>query len=360
MLAALAVVATLCALAQGPTRDELAADLRALRHGVPGEPAFDAAAPRLGALLDSRDAEFVAGAAYLIGEHRMSSYAPQLINALRHESEEAERSPTHVFVLLADALLQLEQPVPIELLFAKASSEHAGLLYFALTKTSVRRRDTDSLVRLLKLGLRSAPAHWAAAIELTRARDRRVVDELLCGEPWALCIDVHDPGEGMYVIPSCSVERLEPPVWPPRVRYRITLPDVDSKQTDIQFARYVFHCGCRIRTPAPTPRRRWRVRLLRELAPAVSPISKVDFDLELAFSSTDALGAALETHIAAVRARLEALVDALDAEGLVDDVLAAKEQLRLRVELRDGRNSVTPALPKPPDTSRVTFNVRLH
>ncbi|NOT32244.1 MAG: hypothetical protein HOP15_17500 [Planctomycetes bacterium] len=83
----------LAALTQNttPPAAELRAALDALRDGVPGEPAFEAALPRIGDLIRSDNAWFRDAGAWLAGEHGRRECVPDLLATLPktgHERDE--------------------------------------------------------------------------------------------------------------------------------------------------------------------------------------------------------------------------------------------------------------------------------
>ncbi len=355
MLTALAA-AVFCVLSQAPPRSQLIADLDALRHGEPGQPAFDAAAPSLGALLESGDDALVPGAAYVIGAHGLEGYANLLLATLRREAQRPANEPCRSFTHVLDALVQLEVEVPAEAVLARTRADNAGLAYVALSSQTDSARALDGLAGLVCLGLREEPAHWAALIELALARDARAAGELLFGRPWRLEIEVSTSEGGRFGGSYNARFGYSTPRWPPTVSYRVELPAQDGELDGIEFTRLEFSGGCRRTSRESIDQQGWRVRLLRALLPELQLHAKRDFDARIEFESADQVRAELERHLAAVRARLDSVVDQLASHELAES--AAKARLRLHVVLRDARIDAAPPLPLMKSRDDVIFELR--
>lgn len=355
MLTALAA-ALFCVLAQAPAKSQLVADLDALRQGEPGQPAFDAAAPSLGALLESRDDALVPGAAYVIGTHGLQGYENLLLATLRSEAQRPATEPGRSFAHVLDALVQLQAEVPAELVLARTRADNSGLAYVALSSQSDSARALDGLAGLVCLGLREEPAHWAALIELTLARDARAAEELLFGRPWRLEVEVSNPEGGRFGGSYNSRFGYSAPRWPPTVSYRVELPALNGELDGIEFTRLEFSGGCRRTSRDNIDQQGWRARLLRALLPELSLHAKRDFDARIEFAHADQVRAEIERHVAAVRARLGAVVDALAIHELVEP--AAKPRLRLHVVLRDARIDAATPLPLMKNLDDVIFELR--
>lgn len=348
--------AAVCALPQAPARGQLVADLAALRHGEPGQAAFDAAAPSLGAMLESGDDALIPGAAYVIGAHGFDGYANLLLATLQREAQREASAPLRSFTHVLDALVRLEVEVPAELVLARTRAENAGLAYVALASRADAARALDGLAGLVCLGLRDEPAHWAALIELTLARDPRGVDELLFGQSWVLEVEVQERGgygasrtfnSGF----ACSLSR-----WPPAVNYRVVLPPAGAQLDSIEFTRVEVARGCRSTSTNSLDQQGWRLRLLRELLAESAVPTASDFDARIEFEHAEQVRRDVEAHVATVRARLESIVDTLATDKLVDP--AAKSRLRLHVKLRDHRTAGAPPLPQLRSRADVTFELR--
>lgn len=348
--------ATCCVLPQAPTKEQLVADLAALRHGEPGQAAFDAAAPSLGAMLESGDDALIPGAAYVIGVHGFAGYADLLLATLRREAQRPASAPIRSFTHVLDALVQLDVEVPAELVLARTRVENVGLAHVALANRSDAERALDGLAGLVCLGLREEPAHWAALIELTLARDARGVDELLFGQPWSLEVDIQGPGGYGASRSFLSRQVLSLSRWPPAVSYRVKLPADGARLDAIEFTRAESSRGCRTYGSNDLDQQGWRLRLLRELLADSAVPTASNFDARIEYEHAEQVRNELEAHVTAVRARLESLFDLLAAQKLVEP--AAKPRLRLHVGLRDHRAPGAPSLPGIPSRSDTTIRVR--
>jgi len=351
-----ALAATLFALTQGPTQEELAADLEAMRHGSPGQAAFDAAAPSLGALLESEDEGLVAGAAYLVGVHDFEGYADLLVEVLRRDARRPVDAPKRARLHALDALAQLGRSAPTDVLIGCATSECAPAVYAVLSLEMDVGRRADGLARLVALGLRSEPAHWAALIDLTLQREPRALGDLLDGEPWELELDLDEPGIHRIFGSHTSRFTYSVPTWPPRVSYSIQLPSLPSPLRSAAVRRVELAAGCRNTSPTRVPTLDWRLRLLRVFAPS-APVDAAEFRARIEFDNAEQVLGEVEGHVARVRARLAVLVDVLAAAQLLD-AAATKEKLRFHVTLKDLRAADAPQLPRLAHRDNVTFGVR--
>ncbi|MBL8802991.1 MAG: hypothetical protein JNN27_13390 [Planctomycetes bacterium] len=355
MLLALAA-ATLCALNQGPTREELASDLQAMRHGRPGQAEFDAAAPSLGALLESQDEALVAGAAYLVGVHDFEGYAELLVEVLRRDAQRPVEAPKRARLHALDALAQLGRSAPPDVLLGCCTSECASAVYAMLAREQDAERRAAGLARLVALGLRSEPAHWAALVDLTLLREPRALGDLLHGEAWELELDVVDPGAHHGSSSHTSGFGYAAARWPPHVSYSIRLPDLNSQLRSAEIRRVEVAAGCRSMSTTSVPRLGWRLRLLREFAPS-APLSAAEFKARVEFDNAEQVLEAVEAHVARVRARIAALVNDLAATKLVDPA-AVNAKLRFQVAVKDLRAADLAPLPHLANRGDVTFRVR--
>jgi hypothetical protein len=355
MFVALAV-ATLCSLAQAPSNVELRAALDALREGQPGETRFEAAKPRLTELLASESDFFVEGAAYLVGQHRLGEFAPALVDALRTEAQRPKGKSTKAYSLLLDALIQLDHTAPAELILARASEEYAEFVYLALACEKDDQRAADNLARFVALGMRSESAYWAAAIELTAARDPRIVDELLAGAPWEFALGLRDPGSDALASErfsarfSCSSHDQ----WPPVVRYRVELPSLTGPLDGIRHER-TEHARSTSRTIGLRLEERvgWRLRLLRELHSGVTAFPPSAFEIYL--DDVNSLSKAGHAHVAVLHSEVSRLAHKLADLGLIADAQVASNRATFRVEVYDLRSDRRPRLSAPTDTESVRF-----
>jgi hypothetical protein len=358
MFAALAV-ATLCSLAQAPSNVELRAALDALREGQPGETRFEAAKPRLPELLASESDFFFQSAAYLIGQHRLSEFAPALVEALRAETARTKGKSVSAYPRLLDALIQLDHAAPADLILARASEEHAEFAYLALACEKDEKRAADNLARFVALGMRSESAYWAAAIELTAARDGRIVDELLVGAPWEFALGLRDPGsEALASERSWGSFRCgSRDQWPPFVRYRITLPSLSGPLDEIRHERTEHARSSSDRLDLRLEERvSWRLRLLHELHPGVTAFSPSAFEVYV--DDVNSISNVSHAHVAELRSEISKLAHKLAELGLVADPKQALARATFRVELHDLRSGRKPRLSTPTDTASVRFERR--
>jgi hypothetical protein len=355
MFVALAV-ATLCSLAQTPSNVELRAALDALREGQPGETRFEAAKPRLAELLASQSDFFVEGAAYLVGRRRFGEFAPALVEALRTDAQRPKGKSTKAYSLLLDALIQLDHAAPADLILARASEEHAALVYLALGCEKDERRAADNLERFVALGMRSEPAYWAAAIELTTARDPRIVDELLVGAPWELVVGVRDSSSDSTLGETLELrtQSWSHPQWPPFVNYRLTLPSPAGALDEIRRARseHVRSAALPSRLGFHA-RLAWRLRLLRELHAGVARLLPSAFEIYVA--DVNSISSAVDIQVAALRGELSEIVRELAELGFVADPQGTSSRLTFRAELHDLRSDRGSPLVAPADTESVRF-----
>lgn len=358
MLAALALTA-LSSLAQAPSNSELRTALDALRETGPGEARFEAAKARLPELLASRSDVFVEGAAYLVGIHGLAEFAPDLVAALRAQSERTKDPSTKAYSLLLDALIQLEHAAPAELILARASEEHAELVYLALGVETDEQRAADNLARFVALGLRSESAYWAAAIELTLARDPRIAEELLVGAPWELELGVRDSGSDTQMgrVDGQRIRSWAHPQWPPFVSYRLDLPAPNGALAELRHTRSEHTRSAHSQMgPGLAARRDWRLRLLRELSAQSTP-PPVD-QLELYVDDPRTISAAVDERVKVLRASLDRLVRQFAEAGLIVDSEKLRKRIHFTVELRDLRAERTPPLAAPADTESVRYLLR--
>jgi hypothetical protein len=355
MFVALAV-ATLCSLAQAPSNVELRAALDALREGQPGETRFEAAKPRLTELLASESDFFVEGAAYLVGQHRLGEFAPALVDALRTEAQRPKGKSTKAYSLLLDALIQLDHAAPAELVLARASEEHSSLVYVALGCEKDQERAADNLARFVALGMRSEPAYWAAAIELTAARDPCIVDELLVGAPWELVVGVRDRSSDSTLGETIELrtQSWSHPQWPPFVRYRLTLPlpagPLDETRHErsehVRSATLPSRLGFHARLG-------WRLRLLRELHPGVARLLPSAFEIYV--DDVNSIASACHAQVATLRGELSEIAREFAELGFVADPQEPSRRSTFLAELHDLRSDRGSPLVTPADTASVRF-----
>ncbi len=355
MFAALAV-ATLCSLAQAPSSVELRAALDALRESRPGETRFEAAKPHLPELLASESGFFVQSAAYLIGQHGFSEFAPALVEALRTETARTKGKSATTYSRLLDALIQLDHAAPADLILARASEEYAEFVYLALACEKDEQRAADNLARFVALGMRSKSAYWAAAIELTAARDPRIVDELLVGAPWEFALGLRDVGseaqasERFWARFSCSSHDQ----WPPLVRYRLELPSPTGPLDEIRHERTEnARSTSRMIGLRLEDRVRWRLRLLHELHPDVTAFPPNAFEVYV--EDVNSISSASHAQVAVLHSEISKLAHGLADLGLVADPLRASDRATFRVEVYDLRSDRRLRLSAPTDTPSVRF-----
>lgn len=298
----------------------------------------------------------MAGAAYLVGKHQFDGYVELLIEVLREDAARPLEAPKRARLHALDALAQLGRSAPTDVLLGCFTSECAPAIYAVLSREKDAARRADGWARFVALGSRSEPAHWAALVDLTLLREPRALGELLHGEAWELELDVVDPGVYHGSGSRTSGFGYSVPRWPPHVSYSIQLPSLGSALHRAEVRRVELEAGCHSASSTRVPRLEWRLRLLREFAPAAS-LDAAEFKARVEFESAEQVRREVEVLVARVRARLAALVDALAAAKLVD-LAARNANLRFHVLVKDLRAADVAALPHLANRGDVTFSVR--
>lgn len=344
-------------LALTPTAQDSArraADLRAaletMRDGEPGEPAFDAALPRLPDLIRSRSGWFVAGGAYLAGEHDRRECVPALIEALDSVAslDEAGR------LSILDALIRLDvSPEPGRLpLDGRHAAETAILLARA---PSVHQ---DELARLLEVSPESVAARWAVACMLVTLRDRRVATALIGSTTWPIDVTVRPAGSGVSrAWGSGGTHRSashEP--WPPVVAYDLRLPEPGESLGPVRYERREGMQQSRLPLLSPAKRNAMRARLLGELLEDESATAGLgDCALQVDWTDEGAFVRETLAHFDRLRGRILDVALALESRGLLIDARDAAARAVLRVSIHDAREGGG-ALPRPGEGPGVVYD----
>lgn len=339
-------------------REPLPQVLETLRDGAAAV-GFDRALSRLPELLDSPLRGMVEGAAFVAGEYGRVDCRDALVEVLRREEKGLYGANARVRELALDALIRLESPPPLDLLFGGSSPAAPEMLFAALSCERESSRRRDGMRRLFQATAEPEDVHWAAAIELVRERDARVAEALLLQHEWVLSLLVVDP-DGVRGMGGRFGGRIAcggRKVWPPYVGCSIALPDVHG---DLQSAKVTRWSRERYsnRTSTDSSRFRidsWRLRLLAELAPRAHPLAVKD--LSAATSATDpySLRLAIDDHAAGFRRHVEQLASELRASGLLRASVDVLGRMRICVELRDARTCPDAKLeaPDPPPGVRI-------
>ncbi len=324
-----------------PMRRPLPEVLQVLRRARNGNADLASELARLPELLDSPAPELVEGAAFAVGEHQRVECVPALLEALRRDRLGRYGKSSRVGELALDALIRLGRSAPDEELFHDRLRARPELIFAALMLEPDRVRRCNALAKLLERTKDGETAHWAAAIELVRERDRRVAEALLRQE-WRASVTVVGPDgacqfSGRF---SCVRSRCgSSDVWPPYVLYSIKLGDVDQALAPPEFARQTR--SSRLNAPltgvSDYVRDAWRLRLLAELAPRAPRLASAD--LSSTTENTDArwLRSLVEAHRDRITAQVESLCVELEAQGLLRSSADVRRKLRIVVELVDSR-----------------------
>lgn len=340
---------------------ELRSALDALRKGHPGEPAFEAALPQLPALLASKSSTFVSGAAYLAGKHGRKECHAALLDALEHEntvSTDTSREPTGV---LLDALIRLDLAAPFEIVLAKPEPKFAAHMYLALALEPDAARRAVGLARYLDLGFTVTAAHWAAVYRLTAARDPRAARWLIAGVPWMSRFGVCDDETEQYfgVMGEGGIWSTSHEIWPPRIDYRITLPDGDQPLDAITFKRAEYTRS----GPGPSslPFSEIIVARARALEHLLGGTSQLDLEHVTQFvvyADDASLGPALDEHVGQLRERIRSAAERLASLKLLGDTEPLLTSLAFRIEVQDLRREPNAAIIWPPSTPTLELVVR--
>ena len=337
----LALLVALTLASQDPAAPpaELGEALAALRHGEPGQADFEAALPRLPALIRSGETDLVAGGAYLAGVHARGECAAALFDTF----DTWGALGVHARRAVLDALIRLEVPLGSRLL--PASNGCDDPTYVLLACDAEHRR--DALASLYDTSAPDGPVRWACAVTLARLRDPLLAERLLSSEPWPLQVVAHDPGthvgagggSGMRI--SCGR-----PIWPPRVEYLLQLPAADEPLPSVVPYRRVETFGScrRSRQIVPRQQAQWRRRLLGELL-GEGPLGP-DADLALEWHGPERFVGGLIGHLREQRARIEGLARELESRGLLERAAEVAARTRFRITLRDLRGDRSHPLPR--------------
>jgi hypothetical protein len=324
---------------EAPTGQELRAALDAMRYGKPGETKFDASLASLPTLIASRSAFFVAGGAYLAGQHDRKECIPSLVEALKHENARPETADPSQKRSVLDALIRLDARVPVDIVMTRPELEFITQMYLLLERDTEHGR--DGLMRLLDLKCTDLPAHWASAQALVRARDPRIAPWLLAGSDWTFEVRVTDDGEH-WQTPICTGigrSSSDHELWPPRVSYELELPGIEFSDGPIGFKRREdtrSWTGIQ-RVSAETLEHR-RVKLLQHMlgdapeAELLHPNEHVWFDLP----GNAPLEPPLRAHVADLRSRIGRVEAALRRLGGIGEKTVVAPPI-FRVALGDYR-----------------------
>lgn len=324
-----------------PMRRPLPEVLQVLRRARNGSADVASELARLPELLDSPVEELVEGAAFAVGEHQRVECVPALLEVLRRDRLGRYGKSSRVDELALDALIRLGISAPDEELFHDRLRARPELIFAALMLEPDRVRRCNALAKLLERTKDGDTAHWAAAIELVRERDRRVAEALLRQE-WRASLTVvgaHGASKfsGRWGCASTRCGRSD--VWPPYVGYSIGLGDVDQALASPVVVRKTrSRCfNASFIGVSDYVRDTWRLRLLAELAPRVRVLSTSD--LSSTTENTDAhwLRSLVEMHRDRITAQVESLAVGLEAQGLLRSSADVRRQLRIVVELVDSR-----------------------
>jgi len=361
MLAPLLLVFVIAAQREPvPVRAPLSEALSCLRAGPEGSTGFDESLERLPELLDSPAREFVEGAAFVAGEHQRAECAPALLDALRRDRLGRYGKQSRVGELALDALIRLRVAVPHERLFERGATAQPGLLFAAVMLDEEPGQRCDGLAKLLERTTELDTAHWAAAIELTRARDARVAQVLL-RQQWRACVVVVGPSGASQFSErwSCRTRCGQGEVWPPYVGYSIELHDAEHALASPRIVRSTRSRAYSAPFSAVSQHLRdtWRLRLLAELAPREAPLSVADLSLTTRDCEALTLRSLAERHRDRIRAHVASLAIELRSSGLLPRSAHVERSVRVVVELRDCRpdRSVALELPQGLDGVRVVL-----
>lgn len=341
-----------------PVRASLPETLSCLRAGPEGSTGFAESLERLPELLDSPAREFVEGAAFVAGEHQRVECAPTLLEALRRDRLGRYGKQSRVGELALDALIRLGIAAPNELLFARDSQTQPGLLFAAIMLEQDLGLRCDGLAKLLERTKELDTAHWAAAIELARARDVRVAQVLLRQE-WRASVEVVGPDSASQFSGrwSRSTRCGRGESWPPYVGYSIELHDADQPLKAPGIVRRTRSRAFSVPFSAVSQHLRdaWRLRLLAELAPRVASFSVADLSVITTDSDARVLRSLAERHRDRIRGQIASLAIELRSSALLPSSADVERAPRIVVELRDCRpeRSVALELPKGLDGVRV-------
>lgn len=347
-----AVFATIsCLLALAPSLQDAplpAAELRealdALRTGAPGEPAFDAALPRLPDLIRSRTAWFVAGGAYLAGEHGRRECVAALIDAL--DAGRGLREPDMEAVL--DALIRLDAPLePGRLVL---DGRHAAETLILLSRDP--KTHQGEIATLLAVCPEDEPARWAAACLLAEHRDRGIAAVLLGSTTWSADVVVREPGSDAAVGQGggARYRSFPHPPWPLPVAYHLRLPCADEPLWPVRYERKRY--GERLQLPTPVARSQsgaLRARLLGALLEDADGPALAHDERELIVQWRDEATYEREVlaHIGGLRQKILHIGQALEARGFLTNGTATAARATIRVALHDLRAEGVGALPRP-------------
>ncbi|MCB9885718.1 MAG: hypothetical protein H6838_09510 [Planctomycetes bacterium] len=346
----LLLVACLLPVATAAAQD-LRAALQALRNGALGEPEFDRALPLLPQMLTSDSSTTVAGAAYLVGKHRRTECAPDLLRALA-DHDAGDRPIEAVQRALLDALIQLDFAAPGEILLRRPQRQLADHLYLALACEKQPRRRADNMFGLVSLGWIETRAHWAAACRLTAAADPRIAAWLVKGTDIELCCVVHDVDSepGFFGMGSGGGWSSSGSHWPPITNYELRLPGADQPLDDVGSKRTEHsRSGPSPEKVCVDERIEWRGRLLTHLVGqvAAAEVEALLAPMQVAFADNDSLTAAINAQVAARRARLRTVAMLLARRKLLEEPLSGLDKVRFVVEFVDHRSGEDkPALPR--------------
>lgn len=358
LLAPLAAVASfLFAPAQRepvPVRSTPLEVIEVLRTQPPLLTAFAESIQRLPELLARPESEVVEGAAFLAGEYRRSECRAALLSvvtgARRGPSDESSRARE----LALDALIQIGEPLPEDVVFAaRRRGLDRGMVFAALLLEPDRVRRNMSLRRLLFLEVRTSPVRWAAAILLTLDRYPDLAAVLATGASWPLEVGVVDPTVGseedasprrIFASRCGSLSNSSCEIWPPLIEYAVQLPDLGEPLTAPVVAR-----SARSRefpeTLNPTRSRMlpgaevaWRLRLLEHLAPGHGAIAPSAFELTTDACSPRELEWLIAERVEALSMRLRWLEADLRERGMLGATPEWSAQLRWDVNVIDRRS----------------------